>query len=161
MPSYLTSATTKVKIKLPSHLFLNSHGCVNDVRIHGKSAPFHLFSGPKVLWSKFDKKFFALNFFLNALILIDFVARFLLSGLEIMWIISLTPKMIKKVLTAHVCREMTRPNGILRMVAITLSLLIYILANLFNKCYSIQQKSMLKTWVFGFIVDLLRKSSVF
>ena len=53
--------------------------------------------------------------------------------------------MIKKVLTAHVCREMTRPNGILRMVAITLSLLIYILANLFNKCYSIQQKSMLKT----------------
>ena len=108
---------------------------VNSVLIESKSAIPPLFNGPEVLYSASDKaKLFAENFSKNSnlddssISLPDFHSR---TNLKL-HNISVTPKMVKKVIMNLDLPKPSGPDCIL--VVVLKSELSYILAKLFNKC---------------------------
>ena len=135
----LPYATKTKSLSLPRNLALGTFGKLLIVFVlnKGKSAIPLLFNGPEVLSSVPDKAKLFLKTFLRTLILMTGVSLYPSFLLELIWnySISITPKMVKKVITNLDSLKASGPNCIpvvvLQNCASELS---YILTELFNMC---------------------------
>ena len=109
----------------------------NNVLNKGKSAIPPLFNGPEVLSFTFDKAKLFAKIFLRTLILMTLVSLYLFhSGTNLkLHNISVTPKMVQKVITNHDSSKTSDPDCtpvvVLKNCEPELS---YVLGELFNKC---------------------------